>query len=243
MGHDAVILHTRTLSQRYWLGIRRREIVQITAGRGLNLPDRRRGLRGDGGRGDGGRGDLGRGDGGRDFPRGDGSGISSPPLGRGGPGGGTYTPFRNPNPYLETAGVRSRVSQPIKDVFPQPTLNGGTALAAANGSLPSRQGFLETPAAGNAAILGLSQDVSSLTSLVKSLVTEVRNKQNPQVPEELFSYYMQLIDNHVAEEIASEIVKAVCDQLRPDQRTQPALVNERIARSRERNSKARTSLH
>jgi flagellar biosynthesis GTPase FlhF len=42
MGHDAVILHTRTFSRRYWLGIRRREIVEITAGKGLHVPDRRR---------------------------------------------------------------------------------------------------------------------------------------------------------------------------------------------------------
>ena len=34
MGFNAVILHTRTYYQRYWLGLRRREIVEITAGRG-----------------------------------------------------------------------------------------------------------------------------------------------------------------------------------------------------------------
>src|SRR6185369_14292985 len=36
MGPDAVILHTRTLSIKRFLGLRRREIVEITAGRGLN---------------------------------------------------------------------------------------------------------------------------------------------------------------------------------------------------------------
>jgi flagellar biosynthesis protein FlhF len=34
MGPTAMILHTRTYYQRYWLGLRRREIVEITAGRG-----------------------------------------------------------------------------------------------------------------------------------------------------------------------------------------------------------------
>src|SRR3954447_11640508 len=34
MGPTAMILHTRTYTQRYWLGLRRREIVEITAGRG-----------------------------------------------------------------------------------------------------------------------------------------------------------------------------------------------------------------
>ena len=41
MGHDAVILHTRTYHTRYMLGLRRREIVEITAGRGTGLRPRR----------------------------------------------------------------------------------------------------------------------------------------------------------------------------------------------------------
>jgi flagellar biosynthesis protein FlhF len=36
MGPDAVILHSRTLAIKRFLGLRRREIVEITAGRGLN---------------------------------------------------------------------------------------------------------------------------------------------------------------------------------------------------------------
>src|SRR4051794_12530382 len=37
IGHDALILHTRTYQQRYWLGLRRKEIVEITAGKGSQL--------------------------------------------------------------------------------------------------------------------------------------------------------------------------------------------------------------
>src|SRR5437764_1644713 len=37
MGGDAVILHTRTYSRRRWLGLRRVEVVEITAGNGLNV--------------------------------------------------------------------------------------------------------------------------------------------------------------------------------------------------------------
>ncbi|MGH7213778.1 MAG: hypothetical protein ACREIT_03325 [Tepidisphaeraceae bacterium] len=37
MGHDAVILHTRTYQQKRWLGLKRREIVEITAGQGLHV--------------------------------------------------------------------------------------------------------------------------------------------------------------------------------------------------------------
>lgn len=42
MGTDAVILHTRTFQSRAWLGLRRREMVEITAGRGIGIADRRR---------------------------------------------------------------------------------------------------------------------------------------------------------------------------------------------------------
>ncbi len=40
MGSEAVILHTRTLQTRRWLGLRRHEMVEITAGRGLNVGPR-----------------------------------------------------------------------------------------------------------------------------------------------------------------------------------------------------------
>ena len=42
MGTDAVILHTRTFQTRAWLGLRRREMVEITAGRGIGVAERRR---------------------------------------------------------------------------------------------------------------------------------------------------------------------------------------------------------
>src|SRR5881398_155443 len=40
LGGDAVILHTRTYHRRRWLGLRRVEVVEITAGHGLNVPRR-----------------------------------------------------------------------------------------------------------------------------------------------------------------------------------------------------------
>src|SRR5579864_8035203 len=42
MGSDAVILHTRTFHTRVWLGLRRREMVEITAGRGIGVGERTR---------------------------------------------------------------------------------------------------------------------------------------------------------------------------------------------------------
>src|SRR5689334_15601784 len=40
MGGDAVILHTRTVQKRRWMGLRKNEIVEITAGSGLNVQSR-----------------------------------------------------------------------------------------------------------------------------------------------------------------------------------------------------------
>ena len=40
MGGEAVILHTRTVRGRRWLGLRKRETVEITAGVGLNVTAR-----------------------------------------------------------------------------------------------------------------------------------------------------------------------------------------------------------
>jgi flagellar biosynthesis protein FlhF len=42
MGHDAVILHTRTYELREWMGLRRRAMVEVTAGRGINFPRKQR---------------------------------------------------------------------------------------------------------------------------------------------------------------------------------------------------------
>jgi len=65
MGPEAVILHTRTLTIKRFLGLKRREIVEITAGRGLNGGPRNRGKLGgrsagavNGGYGDGGGGGV-----------------------------------------------------------------------------------------------------------------------------------------------------------------------------------------
>lgn len=42
MGRDAIILHTRTFKKSRWLGLGRREMVEITAGRGLNMINQQR---------------------------------------------------------------------------------------------------------------------------------------------------------------------------------------------------------
>src|SRR5947207_5051750 len=159
MGNDAVILHTRTYWRRRWLGLRRVEVVEITAGAGLQTA----------------RKDARR------------------PL------------TRQPAP-------------------PAPAKSPSNAP----------QQLLQTPAASNAVILGLSQDLGALKNMVLDLVKQSRAQSNPQVPEELFEHYMNLIQNQVGNELAEEVIKNIQVTLRPDQRKNPEIISEKLAEQLER---------
>src|SRR5690606_18138677 len=89
--------------------------------------------------------------------------------------------------------------------------------------------LMETPAVGNVLIRGLSEEVGSLKLLVKEIVATTRKQQCPDVPEELFEYYRQLIENQVAEELAAEILQKLKRQLRPEHRASQQFVHEKIA--------------
>src|SRR5215207_8469196 len=123
MGGDAVILHTRTFQTRYWLGLRRREMVEITAGKGFNVGTR----------------------------------AKKPQL----------APVAKPTGGLA---VYSQHTNPVQN---------GKAL-------------LETPAANSAVIRGLTDDVTAMKTMLKDLVIQARTQKAPQVPEDLFDYYLQL---------------------------------------------------
>jgi flagellar biosynthesis protein FlhF len=162
MGTDAVILHTRTYQQRHWLGLRRHEVVEITAGRGLNVPERRR-----------------------------------------------------------------SAARPVPQPAPAPA-------NPAAGTESNRRQLLETPAAGNAMMMGLSQEMTALKSAVQELVNQQRQKQAPQVPEELFDYYLNLIQNDVAEELAQQVIMSLEKQVRPEHLSQQQFMREKLAEQVER---------
>jgi len=172
MGHDAVILHTRTYHTRYMLGLRRREIVEITAGRGSGLRPRRAAQR----------------------------------------------------PAQQQ---QARLEQPV---FPPRALVGASAQpTVVRDPVANGRQILEQPAAGAAVMLNLTHEMTALKSMVKTLHNEIRHTQAPQVPEELFEYYMELIQNQVAEELAGEIIKTLQKQLRPEHFSQREFVREKLA--------------
>src|SRR3954469_7059804 len=176
MGSDAVILHTRTFHTRYFLGLRRREMVEITAGKGLNLPDR-------------------------------------------------HSRRQIPSRQQNASGPAA---------YRAASANQAAQLAAPRNAVEESRVFMETPAASSAAILGVSQELSALKHMVKDLVQQTRVQQAPQVPEEMFEYYTQLISQSVAEELASDIVKAVQRNSRPENLLQPEFVRERISEQLEK---------
>jgi flagellar biosynthesis protein FlhF len=172
MGHDAVILHTRTYHTRHWLGLKRREIVEITAGRGMNVGQRRR------------------------------------------------TPVK-PSPALEN-NLLTQVQQ-------RPAALPTAAAVVVKDPIANGRQLLETSAGGTAVMLGLTQEMSTLKTMVKDLCSQVRQSKAPQVPEDLFDYYMTLIQNQVAEELAQEIVATLQKQIRPEHLQQPQFVREKLA--------------
>jgi flagellar biosynthesis protein FlhF len=160
LGSEALILHTRKYQRRRWLGLRRQEVVEITAGCGVNVPPRQ--------------------------------------------------PARKAAPP----------AAPSRSAGPDPA--------------PPLRGLLQTPAANSAIVLGLSREMTDLKSMVMELVKETRAQRVPNIPEDLFDHYLNLIQNQVAEEWAGEIVKSLQLQLRPDHLKNPAFVREKIAEQLER---------
>jgi flagellar biosynthesis protein FlhF len=158
MGREAVILHTRTFRQRNWLGLRRRDVVEVTAGDGLRIASR--------------------------------PVASHPPA-------DARRPGHRPHP------------------------------AAPPAEHPKR--LMETPAATGAIMLGLTQEMQGLKCMVMDLVRQTRSRHAPNVPEDLFDHYLHLLENQVAEELATDLVKGIQSQLRPEHLRNDAFVKEKIA--------------
>ena len=171
MGHQAVILHTRQFQRRHWLGLRRREVVEITAGIGVAVPQRR-------------------------------------------PTGSAYGPGR-PLP-----GGANGVGQPR----PAPP----TPPAPSTAQPPGRE-LIGSAAAANIAMIALNREMEAVKNAVRELTMQVRNGAAPDVPEELFEHYRQLIENEVADELARDLIRTIKMSLRPEHLRNPEYVREKLA--------------
>jgi flagellar biosynthesis protein FlhF len=106
-----------------------------------------------------------------------------------------------------------------------------TVLAAAPSQVVERPGqqLLQSQAAKEIIGIQVAKDVEDLKKLVAGLVDTMHKKEAPQVPEELFDYYLKLVDNQVAEELASDIVCTLRRSLRPEHLQNPSFVRDKIA--------------
>lgn len=196
MGAEAVILHTRTVYRRKWLGLRREEMIEITAGTGLNIQGRT-------------------------------SRRAEPPAVR---ASGNGAANGNGNGHAPAQAHATTQVRPLQRPNPlgyshQPAPQLAPAAPAPD---PRRQ-LLESPAAGHVMIMSLTQEVSALKKMVGDLVTATRKGKCPDVPEELVDFYTQLIQNQVAEELASDVLRTIRLGMRPEQLKQTAYVQEKLA--------------
>lgn len=165
LGDDAVILSTRTVTTRRWMGLRKHEHVEVMAGKGVNVQRR--------------------------------------------------TPLA-----------------PEKPVMKNVPASGPAAYAANSKLTPANaapgKALLESPAANSIAMMNFAGEITTLKSMVKELVHEVRHRTTPSVPEELCDFYMQLVESEVSEELAGDILRKIQQSARPEQLANVQYVRERM---------------
>jgi flagellar biosynthesis protein FlhF len=198
MGSDAIILHTRTFATRAWLGLRRREMVEITAGKGINIGRRRRPVE----------------------PERNADPRPESRL------GATYTRGGLSTALSLSGANAAKARGSVAAIAP---VRSSPAVSLPSNPVENGRQLLETPGATNAAMLNLAQEMSSLKEMVSGLVNSTRQQQSPQVPKDLFDYYMTLIQNQVTDELATEVVRTIHKQVRPEHFTQQPYMRERIA--------------
>ena len=84
-------------------------------------------------------------------------------------------------------------------------------------------------AAANADIHGdIKHQIVDLRRLVESLVKEQRHLHEPQMPEQLFDIYLDLIQKEVAEEVARELINHVQQELTGNQVSNAQIIRQRL---------------
>ena len=168
LGIDAVILHTRSVPHRKWMGLKKVETYEITASRNVNVVKKQ---------------------------------LPARPA---------PEPSKQPTRRQLPAAFHQHAQQQAAKT------QGATTL-------------LETPAANNAALFGLTSEVKKIQAEMADLVKHVRSVNAPQVPEGLFDEYQKLVENMVAKELASDIIAGLQRDLRPEMLANKEVVREKLA--------------
>ncbi|NQU75623.1 MAG: flagellar biosynthesis protein FlhF [Planctomycetes bacterium] len=99
------------------------------------------------------------------------------------------------------------------------------------GYLPAAQPQAQPPDAAIAGQDKLVRQVETLTHMVEKLVADNKagtGKINNPMPEELFEFYVDLLQQEVAEDIAKELVEKVRSQLTGNELQDKALIREKL---------------
>jgi flagellar biosynthesis protein FlhF len=172
-GSDAVVLSTRTIKQRRWYLFGKREFVEVTAGRGEDVPRR------------------------------------MPPA-----------PVMRTTPHARAEYAANSKSAPKS-----------TATAA---TAQQPKALLDSPAVQSVTMLNLGKEISTLNDQIQKLVHEVRHRTSPNVPENLSDHYRALLESEVSDEMATDILRTIQQQGKPEQIANPSWVRERIIEQIER---------
>ena len=199
MGPDAVILHTRTYRLRGWLPLVPGKEV-VEVTAGRGLGGKRRPT--------------------PPPPPSAGLDDSGPVLlpGPKPPGGGNggISLYGTPAPKLPAA------KQP-------PVFNVPPAQPAALDPVTNGKAIGELPATVGVMIRNVSEEMATLKKLMAEVVKETRSAASPNVPDDLFDHYQNLIQNHVAQELAIDIIRQLTRDLTPEQLARPDVVRDRVA--------------
>ena len=190
LGADAVILHTRTFHTRSMLGLRKREMVEITAAKGVNVGHRRAAAARQAQASVGARAAAG--------------------------------------PAAYASNARGDRGATALATLPAPA---GAGRGAAGVPTP---GVMDTHGFTGVALQAVIKEVGSLKTMVQDLVSEARQQKCPQIPEDLFVYYMQLIEHQVTAELAAEVIKTLQKSVRPEHLGQPEFVREKLCEQLEK---------
>ena len=198
LGADAVILSTRTIKTRRWLGLRKRETVEVMAGKGMNVVSRRKPPAA--------------------------NGIAKPVM--------RDVPAAAPHAVNAYATLQRGATSASNGA----ALNGHGSHAASNANHAASNSaapdggktLMQSPHVQSVAMVNFAGEIGALKTMVKDLVHEVRHRTSPQVPEELFVHYTQLMEAEVSDELATDIIRKIQINARPEQLANAQFVRDRI---------------
>ncbi len=120
-------------------------------------------------------------------------------------------------------------SNRLKRLYAQPS---ETMVPAEKTSNHRMSEFLSQAIASQQAASGqgeLKNEISEIKQLVENLVKEQRQVHSPNMPEQLFDFYLNLIQKEVADELAREIIDSVQKDLTGNQMKSSHVVEQRLA--------------